>query len=120
MQTQREQQRGKLRILGLTTRDRSPSVPDIATFRESGLKELANYEVENYYGVLAPAGTPRDVLAKIEADIRKVLAMPEVKSRLTNGGLDLFVGSPTQFTALLTGDIAKFREAIKVAGIKPE
>ena len=111
---------GKLRILGLTTRDRSPSVPDIATFRESGLKELANYEVENYYGVLAPAGTPRDVLAKIEADIRKVLAMPEVKSRLTNGGLDLFVGSPTQFTALLTGDIAKFREAIKVAGIKPE
>ncbi len=111
---------GKLRILGLTTRDRSPSVPDIATFRESGLKELANYEVENYYGVLAPAGTPRDVLAKIEADIRKVLAMPEVKSRLTNGGLDLFVGSPVQFTALLTGDIAKFREAIKVAGIKPE
>lgn len=111
---------GKLRILGLTTRDRSPSVPDIATFRESGLKELANYEVENYYGVLAPAGTPRDVLAKIEADIRKVLAMPEVKSRLTNGGLDLFVGSSAQFTALLTGDIAKFREAIKVAGIKPE
>lgn len=111
---------GKLRILGLTTRDRSPSVPDIATFGESGLKELADYQVENYYGLLAPAATPRDVLAKIEVDVRKVLAMPEVRSRLTNGGLDLFVGSPAQFSALLAGDIAKFREAIKVAGIKPE
>ena len=111
---------GKLRILGLTTKERSPSVPDLPTFRESGLKELADYEVENYYGLLAPAGTPRDVLARIEADVRKVLAMPEVKSRLTNGGLDLFVGSPAQFTSLLTDDIAKFREAIKIAGIKPE
>ncbi len=111
---------GKLRILGLTTKERSPSVPELPTFRESGLQELANYEVENYYGLLAPTGTPRDVLAKIEADVRKVLAMPEVKSRLTNGGLDLFVGSPAQFTSLLVSDIAKFREAIKIAGIKPE
>ena len=111
---------GKLRILGLTTKERSPSVPELPTFRESGLKELANYEVENYYGLLAPTGTPKDVLAKIEADVRKVLAMPEVKSRVTNGGLDRFVGSSAQFTALLVSDIAKFREAIKIAGIKPE
>ena len=95
-------------------------MPELPTFRESGLKELANYEVENYYGLLAPTGTPKDVLVKIEADVRKVLAMPEVKSRLTNGGLDLFVGSSAQFTALLVSDIAKFREAIKIAGIKPE
>jgi tripartite-type tricarboxylate transporter receptor subunit TctC len=111
---------GKLRILGLTTKERSPSVPELPTFRESGLKELANYEVENYYGLLAPTGTPKDVVAKIEADVRKVLAMPEVKARLTNGGLDLFVGTPAQFTSLLVADIAKFREAIKIAGIKPE
>ncbi len=111
---------GKLRILGLTTKERSPSVPEIPTFRESGLPELANYEVENYYGLLAPAGTPKDVMVRLEGDIRKVLAMPDVKTRLTNGGLDLFVGSPAQFTSLLTDDIAKFRAAIKIAGIKPE
>jgi tripartite-type tricarboxylate transporter receptor subunit TctC len=110
----------KLRIVGLTTKERSPSVPDVPTFAESGLKELKDYAVENYYGLMAPGGIPKDVAAKLEGDIKRVMAIPEVKSRLNGAGLDLFPGSPEQMISVLRGDIEKFRRAIDIAGIKPE
>ncbi len=111
---------GRLRIIGLTTKERSPVVPEIPTFRESGLPELKDFEVENYYGFMAPAGTPREVQAKLETDIRRVLAMPDLVTRLNNAGLDLFQYPPEQMSAILRSDIAKFQRAIAVAGIKPE
>ncbi len=110
----------KLRILALTTRDRSPTVPDLPTFRESGLPELKDYAVENYYGVMAPVGIPKDIAARIEGDIRKVTAMPDVRSRFNAAGLDMFPGSGEQMITLLRSDIQKFKQAIDVAGIKPE
>ena len=61
---------GKLHIIGLTSEKRSPSAPEYPTFRESGLPELKDFAVENYYGFMAPAGTPKEVQAKIETDIR--------------------------------------------------
>ncbi len=111
---------GKLRAIGITSKERSPSAPDIPTFRESGLKELAQFDVENYYGLLAPAGTPAEILRKIEADVRTALAAAEVKARLSGAGLDPYVLGPAQMTAQMRADVEKFKEAIKVANIKPE
>ena len=110
----------KLRIVGLTSKDRSASVPEYPTFRESGVPELKSFAVENYYGFMLPAGTPREVQARIEADIRRVLAMPEVKARLNGAGLDVTPSSPAEMTSLLRSDIEAFRRAIDIAGIKPE
>ena len=110
----------KLRILGLTTKDRSPSVPDIPTFRESGVPELKAYAVENYYGFMVATATPRDIQQRLTDDIKKVLAIPEVKTRLNGAGLDLYPSSPEQMANLLRSDIVAFKKAIEIADIKPE
>jgi tripartite-type tricarboxylate transporter receptor subunit TctC len=111
---------GKLKAIGITSKERSPSAPEIPTFRESGLKELTDFEIDNYYGLMAPAGTPRPILARVEADIRKVLALPEVKARLSGAGLDPFILGPEQMSAAIRTDVEKFKQAIKIANIKPE
>ena len=110
----------KLRVLGLTSEKRSPSAPELPTFRESGLPELKDFAVENYYGFMAPGGTPADVAGKIEADIRQVLAAPEFVARLSNAGLDPFEYPPAQMLALVRSDLDKFSRAITLANIKPE
>ncbi len=111
---------GKLRAIGITSKERSPSAPDIPTFRESGMKELAQFDVENYYGLLAPVGTPADILRKMETDVRAALAAAEVKARLSGAGLDPYILGPAQMTMQMRADVEKFKEAIKVANIKPE
>ena len=111
---------GKLKALGITSKERSPNAPDIPTFRESGVPELANFEVENYYGFMAPAGTPKTILTRLEADIRKVLGLPDVKTRLAGSGLDAYVLGPEQMIKTINLDVEKFKQAIKVANIKPE
>ena len=111
---------GRLRIVGLTSKDRSPNFPEGLTFRESGISELKDFEVENYYGFAAPAATPKEVTSKIEADLRRVMAMPELVGRLNGAGLDPFLKTPAEMTAILRADIAKFQRAIEVAGIRPE
>jgi tripartite-type tricarboxylate transporter receptor subunit TctC len=111
---------GRLRIVGLTSKDRSPNFPDGPTFRESGIPELKDFEVENYYGFAAPAATPKEVTAKIEADLKRVMALPELVNRLNGAGLDPFQKTPQQMSAILRSDIVKFQRAIEVAGIKPE
>jgi tripartite-type tricarboxylate transporter receptor subunit TctC len=111
---------GRLRVLGLTSGKRSPSAPEFATFRESGVPELKDFAVENYYGFMAPIGTPKDVQAKIEADLRQVLAVPEFAARLSSAGLDVFQFPPQEMMALVRADVEKFSRAIAVAGIKPE
>ena len=111
---------GKLRVIGLTSEKRSPTAPEYPTFRESGLPELKDFAVENYYGFMAPPATPKEVQAKIEADIRQVLAAPAFVARLNNAGLDLFQYPPQEMAALVRSDVEKFARAIAVAGIKPE
>jgi tripartite-type tricarboxylate transporter receptor subunit TctC len=111
---------GRLRVLALTSAKRSPSAPEYPTFRESGLPELRDFEVENYYGFMAPAGTPPEVQAKLQADLRSVLSVPEFAARLSSAGMDVFSHDPRAMTALMRSDLAKFTQAIAVAGIKPE
>jgi tripartite-type tricarboxylate transporter receptor subunit TctC len=111
---------GRLRVIGLTSAARSPTAPEFPTFRESGLPELKNFQVENYYGFMAPAATPKDVHAKITADIRHVLAAPDFVARLNKAGLDVFQYAPDEMTGLVRADVEKFSRAIEVAGIRPE
>ena len=107
-------------MLGITTAERSPAAPDVPTFRESGVPELKNFVVENYYGFQAPAATPKEVQAKIEADLRRAMAAPDLLGRLANAGLDVFLRSPDQMRELYRADIDKFARAAAVANIKPE
>ena len=114
------QKAGKLRVLALTTRNRSPSAPEIPTFRESGLPELKDYDANIYYGFMAPAGTPREVLAKIEADIRRVMAMPDVVQRINAGGLEPFLTTGAEMGQLMKADAENVKKVVDFAGIKPE
>ena len=111
---------GKLRVIALTSEKRSPTAPEYPTFRESGIPELKDFAVENYYGFMAPGGTPPEVAAKIEADLRQVLSVPEFVTRLTNAGVDLFQYDPPHMMALVRSDLDKFSRAIQLANIKPE
>jgi tripartite-type tricarboxylate transporter receptor subunit TctC len=111
---------GKLRVLAITSKNRSPSAPDVPTFSESGIPALADYQVDVYYGFMARSGTPKEALARIEGDLRSVLAMPEVRQRIAAAGLDLFVTPPDEMGALMRADVDKFRKVIDYAGIRPE
>jgi tripartite-type tricarboxylate transporter receptor subunit TctC len=111
---------GRVRMLGITTGERSPAAPDVPTFRESGIPELKDFVVENYYGFMAPAATPKEVQAKIQADLRRVMSAPDLLSRMANAGLDVFQRTPEQMRELYRADIQTFARAAAVADIKPE
>lgn len=111
---------GKLRAIALTTARRTPAAPEIPTFRESGVAALKDYEVDNWYGLMAPAGTPRDILAKLEAEIRKIVGSPDARQRMAAVGIDPSLTGPDELMHLLLADIDKFQKVVKFAGIKGE
>lgn len=111
---------GRLRVLAITARDRSASAPEVPTFRESGVPELKDYASSVYYGLMVPAATPRDVVAKIEGDLRKVMALPEVAKRVAGGGMEVAFVNGREMGAVLRSDVEQLRRIVEVAGIKPE
>ena len=113
-------QQGKLRALALSSQDRSPLAPDIPTFRDSGMPELKNFAVENYYGLLAPGATPDAVVKKVEADVRTGLQDPDLRKKLAGAGLDPFFRSGADTAKLLRADVERYRRIAGVAGIKQE
>ena len=108
---------GKVRGIAVSGVARHPAVPEIPTFSEAGVK---NFDVRLWYGVLAPAGTPKDIVDKLSAQIASVLATPDFKATLVKQGLDPFVSSPEQFAALMRSDFARYAQVIKTANIKVE
>src|ERR1051326_2757258 len=106
---------GRLRTLAITSENRSPSAPDVPTFRESGVPALKDYAVEVYYGLMARAGTPADIVAKLQADLRKVIAGPEFAQRIAAAGIDMFPRSAQQMGAIMRADVARFRDVIQQA-----
>ncbi|MSP97340.1 MAG: tripartite tricarboxylate transporter substrate binding protein [Betaproteobacteria bacterium] len=109
---------GKLKALALTSAKRHASLPDVGTFAEAG---ITGFDVSAWYGLLAPAGTPRPIVAKIHAEVVKILATPEMKERfLTNIGGDPVGGTPEQFAADIKTDIARWAKIVKDSGIKLE
>lgn len=111
---------GKLKIIAVTSKTRSVSAPDVPTFRESGLPELKEFGTSVYYGFMAPAGTPREITAKIEADVRRVVAMPDVAKRVVGGGLEVAFVDGVEMGNLMRNDAEEFKKIIAYAGIRPE
>ncbi|MDP1691106.1 MAG: tripartite tricarboxylate transporter substrate binding protein [Burkholderiaceae bacterium] len=110
-------QSGRLRAIAITGKNRLPTLPDVPTFAEAGLPE---YDFQIWMGVLAPAGTPKDIVDKLAAEIGRILAMPDVKQQLSAQGLDVSYRPPEQFGALIRADLDRFGNVIKAAGIKIE
>lgn len=106
---------GKVRALAVTSRERNPALPDIPTVIEAGLKD---FEVVGFYGFLAPAGTPRDVVARLSDAFRQVLAQPDVRSRMIAQGADpAFLGSE-DFARFLTAEMPRWDAAVKASGAR--
>jgi tripartite-type tricarboxylate transporter receptor subunit TctC len=106
---------GKLRALGVTTPGRTPIAPEIPSIAEAGLK---GFDMTNWYGLLAPAATPREALVKLNAEVARILKLPELKNRLAEDGMTVVAGTPEQFAEFLARETAKFSRVIDAAGIK--
>ena len=107
---------GKLRGLGVTSSKRATGLPDIPAIAET----LPGYEAIQWYGILAPAGTSRDIVAKLQAEIARILVLPEVKDRLAADGADAVGSRPDEFAAYIRAELAKWGKVVKNGGIKLE
>ena len=107
---------GKIRGIAVTSLKRSSALPELPTMDESGLK---GFELLGWIGLLGPAGTPREIVDRLNAEINKMLA-GDIRPRLTELGLDAVGGTPEQFAAFIRQDIAKYVKIVKVAGIPPQ
>jgi tripartite-type tricarboxylate transporter receptor subunit TctC len=108
---------GKLKGLAVTTENRMTALPDVPTFAQAGLPA---YDLKSWYGVLAPAATPKRLLDRLSGEIGKALALPEVRKNLLAQDMEPFISSPEQFTALMASESAKFARIIKTANIRLE
>ena len=104
---------GKIRPLGVTTLKRAGMLPDIPTIAEQGLK---GFDANNWYGLLAPAKTPRKIVDKLNAEVVKVLNMPEIKQYLFSQGLDPAPTTPEEFGAYVKSEMAKWATVVRNAG----
>ncbi len=107
---------GKLNAIGVTSVDVSPLAPDLPTIAQSA--GLQGYEVKEWYGILAPAGTPMAVINKLNAEIARLLQDSTVRDRLTTLGFEPVRNSPAQFAALIKSDIAKWEKVVRTAGVR--
>jgi len=108
---------GKLRALAVSTATRSPSVPDVPTVAESG---FPGYEALAWYGILAPAATPPEVIARLNAEIGTALRAADLRERLANIGVDAAPSTSAQLELLIHRETALWAKVIETAGIKPE
>ncbi|HEY7945399.1 MAG TPA: tripartite tricarboxylate transporter substrate binding protein [Casimicrobiaceae bacterium] len=106
---------GKLKALAVTTAQRSPLVPDLPTLVESG---LPGFDIYTWWGFMAPAGTPKDIIAKWNAEVTRILNTPEMQAFFAQQGAQPAPSSPEQLTALIQGEIPKYAKIIKASGAK--
>lgn len=107
----------RLRALGLGALKRSPAAPDIPTIAESG---LPGFEVGSWYGLLAPAHTPRDVVTRLHEELVKALALPEIRDRITSVGTEPLGNTPEEFAQQIRNDMAKWKKVAQAANIHVE
>jgi tripartite-type tricarboxylate transporter receptor subunit TctC len=109
---------GKLRALGVTTKTRSPVLPEVPTLHEQG---LTDFEDVTWNGLVAPAGTPRDVLARLHSEIAKAVAKEDFRKKYLERGIELVAsGSPQEFSAYVKSEAEAFVKLVREAGIKVE
>lgn len=106
----------RLRALAVTGGKRSVAAPELPTMQEAGVKD---YESATWYGIVAPAGTPQDVVNKLNTEIVAILKHPEMNDRLSKEGADPVGNSPQDFGRFIRSEIEKWRKVIRTAGIQP-
>jgi tripartite-type tricarboxylate transporter receptor subunit TctC len=108
---------GNVRAVAVSTRKRTRSLPDVPTADEQGFK---GYDANTNGGFLAPAGTPKAVIAKLNAEINTALKLPDVRTKLEAAGIEIQGGTPQEYAALIKSDLVKWGKVVKEAGIQPE
>jgi tripartite-type tricarboxylate transporter receptor subunit TctC len=108
-------QAGRLKALAVTSSARAPAAPQLPTIAEAA---LPGYSVTNWIGVFAPAGTPRDVIVKLNREIVRIMQAPDIQKRLANEGAKFTPLTPDEFTAFVKAEIAKWAKVVKEAGIR--
>jgi tripartite-type tricarboxylate transporter receptor subunit TctC len=104
---------GRLRALGVSTATRSPQMPDVPTLAEAG---VAGYEATIWIGLFAPAGTPADVLVRLQSDITRVLAAPEARAQISSTGVDVSIAAAEEFSAFVRAEHAKWGKVVRDTG----
>ena len=110
-------QSGRLRGLAISTPRRLPQLPEVPTFAEVG---ITGFDIANWYGVMAPSATPREIVARLNADINKAMQVPQVRSRLEAVGTQLREMSTAEFDAYMRAEVTKYAKLIKDANIRIE
>ena len=108
---------GTLRGIAVTTLARSSAFPELPTIAESG---FAGYDASTWGGILAPAGTPKDVVAKLNAAVNEALKLEDVRTRLIGAGIEIQSGTPERFGDVIKNEVEKWGRIVKEAGIQPE
>jgi len=108
---------GRLRALAVLARERSPILPDVPTAAEAG---LGNFDVTTWYGILAPAGTPRPIITRLNAEFVKIMRTAEVKERLAAMATDPLTSTPEEFGAYIQAEIAKWGDVVRKAGLRAD
>ncbi|MDM0069695.1 tripartite tricarboxylate transporter substrate binding protein [Variovorax sp. J31P207] len=108
---------GNARAVAVSTRKRAATLPDVPTAEEQGLK---GYDANTNGGFLAPAGTPKAIVDKLNAEINAALKLPDVRAKLEAAGIEIQGGTPQEYAALIQSDLAKWSKVVKAAGIQPE
>jgi tripartite-type tricarboxylate transporter receptor subunit TctC len=108
---------GKLHALAVTGMQRNPTVPEVPTLAESA---LPGFEVTNWIGIFAPAGTPAEIVTKLNAEIMRILRLPDVQARLATEGARFRPTTPEQFGAFVKAEISKWSKVIRDAGVRAD
>ena len=108
---------GKLRALGIGAAKRQPVLPEVPTFAEAG---LPGYEVANWVGIVAPAGTPAAIVEKLHKEISVAMESPEVQKQLANEGAESMRMSPAEFGAFMEKELVKWGRVVKEGGIQAQ
>jgi tripartite-type tricarboxylate transporter receptor subunit TctC len=108
---------GRLRALAVTTPERVAALPDFPTVAEAG---VPGFESVSWFGLVAPAGTPKEVMSRLHQEAVAILHAPDVKERFARDGTEVIAGSPEEFGTYIRAEIVKWAKVVKSAGIKPE
>jgi tripartite-type tricarboxylate transporter receptor subunit TctC len=108
---------GRLRAIAVTSLTRSASIPDVPTVAESGFPE---FEASSWFGLLGPRDLPREIVDKLNAEVVRILKVPEMRDKLIQQGADPVASTPDEFTAYIRAETAKWARVVRISGAKAE